>query len=63
MIGDKVFAGVETNDWKSVSGIVAQETKLNNNFSIISVRFKVNFVNMKYKLYKITLLGIRYKLL
>ena len=41
MIGDKVFAGVETNDWKSVSGIVAQETKLNNNFSIISgVRFK-----------------------
>ena len=37
MIGDKVFAGVETNDWKSVSGIVAQETKLNNNFSIISV--------------------------
>ena len=25
MIGDKVFGGVETNDWKSVSGIIAQE--------------------------------------
>ena len=22
MIGDKVFGGVETNDWKSVSGII-----------------------------------------
>ena len=41
MIGDKVFAGVETNDWKSVSGIIAQETKLNTNFSFISgIRFK-----------------------
>ena len=41
MIGDKVFGGVETNDWKSVSGLIAQETTLNNNFSIISgIRFK-----------------------
>ena len=41
MIGDKVFGGIETNDWKSVSGIIAQETTLNDNFSIISgVRFK-----------------------
>ena len=40
MIGDKVF-GAETNDWKSVSGIVAQETRINYNFSIISgIRFK-----------------------
>ena len=41
MIGDKVFFGAETNDWKSVSGIVAQETRINYNFSIISgIRFK-----------------------
>lgn len=41
MLGNKVFIGVETNDWKSVDGIIAQKTRINYNFSIISgIRFK-----------------------
>jgi len=41
MIGDKVYVGAETNNWKSVSGIVAQETRITNNFSVMSgIRFK-----------------------
>ena len=41
MVGNKLFIGVETNDWKSVDGIIAQKTRINYNFSIISgIRFK-----------------------
>lgn len=41
MVGNKIFIGVETNDWKSVDGIIAQKTRINYNFSIISgIRFK-----------------------
>ena len=35
MVGNKLFIGVETNDWKSVDGIIAQKTRINYNFSII----------------------------
>ena len=41
MVRNKLFIGVETNDWKSVDGIIAQKTRINYNFSIISgIRFK-----------------------
>ena len=53
MIGNKVFIGVETNDWKSLSGILAKSTRVNDNISIysgISFKDKIRgyFINVNY---------------
>ena len=53
MIGDKVFIGAETNNWKSISGILAQSSRVNDNISIYSgIRFKDKirgyFINVNY---------------
>ena len=53
MIGDKVFIGAETNNWKSVSGILAQSSRVNDNISVYSgIRFRDKirgyFINVNY---------------
>ena len=53
MVGEKIFVGVESGTWKSIDGILAAETNINENFSIYSgIRFKKQirgyFMNVNY---------------
>ena len=40
MIGDKIFGGIETNDWKGVSGIVGKKQHSIITSVLYQVRFK-----------------------
>ena len=53
MVGEKIFVGVESGTWKSIDGILAAETSINENLSIYSgIRFKKQirgyFMNVNY---------------
>jgi len=53
MFGEKIYIGVESGTWKDLDGILAAETRINDNFSIYSgIRFKKQirgyFMNVNY---------------
>ena len=45
MFGEKVFVGVESGTWKDIDGIVAAESTINENLSIYSFGFFIQFFN------------------
>ena len=53
MFGEKIFIGVESGTWKSIDGIVAHSSRVNENISIYSgIRFnkaiRGYFLNVNY---------------
>jgi len=53
MFGEKIFIGVESGTWKSIDGIIAHSSRINENFSIYSgIRFnkaiRGYFINVNY---------------